>query len=200
MPIPKPARHGPSMDMTAMCDVAFLLLTFFIMTTQFKSEESVTIDTPSSISEIKIDDKDLATISIDNNGAYYFGVVNPKDRYALLQAMGQKYSIGFSPEDQGKFSKLSENGMSIKGLKQYLGLTEAQKATLKLEGIPNDTAKSELADWVLTYMKEVNPSAKLANKGDVKTQYPAIKKLFNQLGKSDINKFQLITDSETAAK
>lgn len=200
MPIPKPARHGPSMDMTAMCDVAFLLLTFFIMTTQFKSEESVTIDTPSSISEIKIDDKDLATISIDNNGAYYFGVVNPKDRYALLQAMGQKYSIGFSPEDQGKFSKLSENGMSIKGLKQYLGLTEAQKATLKLEGIPNDTAKSELADWVLTYMKEVNPSAKLAIKGDVKTQYPAIKKLFNQLGKSDINKFQLITDSETAAK
>ena len=47
----KPKRHGPAMDMTAMCDVAFLLLTFFIMTTQFKSQESVTINTPSSISE-----------------------------------------------------------------------------------------------------------------------------------------------------
>ena len=58
----KPKRHGPSMDMTAMCDVAFLLLTFFIMTTQFKSQESVTINTPSSISEEFIYENDLGMI------------------------------------------------------------------------------------------------------------------------------------------
>ena len=35
----KPKRHGVVTDMTAMCDVTFLLLTFFIMTTQFKKPD-----------------------------------------------------------------------------------------------------------------------------------------------------------------
>jgi biopolymer transport protein ExbD len=196
MAAPKPARKGPSMDMTAMCDVAFLLLTFFIMTTQFKSQESVTIETPSSISEIKIDDKDLATITIDKNGKYYFGVVNPKDRYALIQKMNEKHSAGLSDREQAAFTKMAETGVSITQLKQYLNLSEAQKAKVNIAGIPNDSTKSELVDWVLTYIKDINPKAKLAVKGDIKTQYPAIKSLFNELGDNEINKFQLVTNSE----
>lgn len=197
MAAPKPARKGPSMDMTAMCDVAFLLLTFFIMTTQFKSQESVTIETPSSISEIKVDDKDLATISIDTKGKYYFGVVNPKDRYALIQKMNEKYGAGLTEREQAMFTKMAETGVSITQLKQYLALPDAQKAKVTIAGIPNDSTKSELVDWVLTYIKDINPKAKLAVKGDVKTQYPAIKSLFNELGDNDINKFQLITNGET---
>lgn len=196
MAIVKPKRSGPSMDMTAMCDVAFLLLTFFIMTTQFKSQESVTIDTPTSISEEKVPEKDLAQISIDNNGKYYFGVVNPKDRYAIIQKMNEKYNAGLSDRDQALFTKMAETGVSITQLKGYLGLSEAQRAKVKIEGIPNDSTKSELVDWVKTYLTDINPSAKLAIKGDVKTQYPAIKSLFNELGKNDINKFRLVTDAE----
>lgn len=198
MAAPKPARKSPSMDMTAMCDVAFLLLTFFIMTTQFKSEESVTVDTPSSISEIKVEDKDMATITIDKDGKYYFGVTNPTDRYTLIQKMNDKYGAGLSESQQASFTKLSETGVSINSLKQYLSLTEAQKSQVKLQGIPNDSTKSELVDWVKTYLTDINKSAKLAVRGDVNTQYPAIKKLFAELGKNDINKFQLITSSETA--
>ena len=198
MAAPKPARNSPSMDMTAMCDVAFLLLTFFIMTTQFKSEESVTVDTPSSISEIKVEDKDMATITIDKDGKYYFGVTNPSDRYSLIQKMNEKYSAGLSETQQASFTKLSETGVSINSLKQYLSLTEAQKSQVKLQGIPNDSTKSELVDWVKTYLTDINKAAKLAIRGDVKTQYPAIKQLFNELGKNDINKFQLITSSENA--
>lgn len=198
MAAPKPARKSPSMDMTAMCDVAFLLLTFFIMTTQFKSEESVTVDTPSSISEIKVEDKDMATITIDKDGKYYFGVTNPTDRYTLIQKMNDKYGAGLSESQQASFTKLSETGVSINSLKQYLSLTEAQKSQVKLQGIPNDSTKSELVDWVKTYLTDINKSAKLAVRGDVNTQYPAIKKLFAELGKNDINKFQLITSSENA--
>lgn len=197
MAAPKPARKSPSMDMTAMCDVAFLLLTFFIMTTQFKSQESVTVDTPSSISEIKVEDKDMATITIDKDGKYYFGVTNPTDRYALIQRMNEKYSAGLSEAQQASFTKLAETGVSITSLKQYLSLSDAQKGQVKLEGIPNDSTKSELVDWVKTYLTDINKKAKLAVRGDVKTQYPAIKSLFTELGKSEINKFQLITDSET---
>jgi biopolymer transport protein ExbD len=196
MAAPKPARKSPSMDMTAMCDVAFLLLTFFIMTTQFKSQESVTVDTPSSISEIKVEDKDMATITIDKDGKYYFGVTNPSDRYALIQKMNEKYSAGLSEAQQASFTKLAETGVSITALKQYLSLSDAQKGQVRLEGIPNDSTKSELVDWVKTYLTDINKKAKLAVRGDVKTQYPAIKSLFTELGKSEINKFQLITDSE----
>ncbi|RYU96999.1 ExbD/TolR family protein [Emticicia agri] len=196
MAAPKPARKSPSMDMTAMCDVAFLLLTFFIMTTQFKSQESVTVDTPSSISEIKVDDKDVATITIDKDGKYYFGVTNPLDRYTLIQKMNEKYGAGLSDADQKNFTKLAETGVSITSLKQYLALSEAQKGQVKIQGIPNDSTKSELVDWVKTYLTDINKKAKLAVRGDVQTQYPAIKKLFAELGKNEINKFQLITDSE----
>ena len=45
----KPKRHGVVTDMTAMCDVAFLLLTFFILTTEFKQPDVEDIVTPSSI-------------------------------------------------------------------------------------------------------------------------------------------------------
>jgi biopolymer transport protein ExbD len=196
MAAPKPHRKSPSMDMTAMCDVAFLLLTFFIMTTQFKSQESVTVDTPSSVSEIKVEDKDMATITIDKDGKYYFGVTNPLDRYTLIQKMNEKYSAGLSDTDQKNFTKLAETGVSITALKQYLGLTEAQKGQVRIAGIPNDSTKSELVDWVKTYLIDINKKAKLAVRGDVKTQYPAIRNLFNELGKNEINKFQLITDSE----
>ena len=196
MAAPKPARKSPSMDMTAMCDVAFLLLTFFIMTTQFKSQESVTVDTPSSVSEIKVEDKDMATITIDKDGKYYFGVTNPADRYSLIQRMNEKYSAGLSDAQQASFTKLAETGVSINALKQYLSLSDAQKGQVKIEGIPNDSTKSELVDWVKTYLTDINKKAKLAVRGDVQTQYPAIKKLFTELGKSEINKFQLITDSE----
>jgi len=196
MAAPKAARHSPSMDMTAMCDVAFLLLTFFIMTTQFKSQESVTVDTPSSVSEIKMDDKDLAMITIDKDGKYYFGVANPNDRYTLIQKMNEKYGAGLSERDQASFTKLAETGVSITALKQYLSLSEAQKGQVKIAGIPNDSTKSELVDWVKTYLTDINKKAKLAVRGDVKTQYPAIKSLFTELGKNEINKFQLVTDSE----
>ena len=162
MAAPKPHRKSPSVDMTAMCDVAFLLLTFFIMTTQFKSQESVTVDTPSSVSEIKIEDKDMATITIDKDGKYYFGVTNPTDRYALIQKMNEKYGAGLSDAQQASFTKLAETGVSIKALKQYLSLPDAQKGQVRIEGIPNDSTKSELVDWVKTYLTDINKKAKLA--------------------------------------
>lgn len=196
MAVIKPKRKGPVMDMTAMCDVAFLLLSFFIMTTQFKGQESVTIDTPSSISQTKIPEMGVATISIDPDGKYYFGVANPKERGILFQRMAEKYGISVNKGDLQSFEKLADFGISIGGLKQYLSLPPEDQLNVKMAGIPNDTLKSELGDWVSTYFKEVNTTAKLAIRGDANTQYPAIKGVLKELGKRDINKFQLITGVE----
>ena len=76
MPKVKIPRKSTLIDMTAMCDVAFLLLTFFMLTTQFKSDESVIVDTPSSISEIKLPDTDIINITITQDGKVFFSIDN----------------------------------------------------------------------------------------------------------------------------
>lgn len=191
----KPQRHGPSLDMTAMCDVSFLLLTFFIMTTQFKSEEAVTINTPSSVSQDLIPEQNLGMVSIDLEGHYYFGVRNPTERDDFAAKLSEKYNLGLTNNEIGQFSKLAEVGVPMKALKQFLALPEAQRARLKLEGIPLDSTDTELVDWIKAYA-EVNPNADLAIRGDNEAQYPAVKRLFDELGKADINKFKLITKAE----
>jgi biopolymer transport protein ExbD len=50
--------------MTAMCDVAFLLLTFFVMTSTAKIPEALPVDTPSSTVQTKLPESDLATLSV----------------------------------------------------------------------------------------------------------------------------------------
>ncbi len=75
MPKVKIPRKSTLIDMTAMCDVAFLLLTFFMLTTQFKSDESVIVDTPSSISEIKLPDTDILNITVTADGKLFFPII-----------------------------------------------------------------------------------------------------------------------------
>ena len=68
MPKVKVPRKSTSVDMTAMTDVAFLLLTFFMLATKFKPDEPVVVDTPSSISEIKLPESGIMQITIDKQG------------------------------------------------------------------------------------------------------------------------------------
>ena len=191
----KPKRHGPAMDMTAMCDVAFLLLTFFIMTTQFKNQETVKITTPTSTDPKKVDDKNVGTISISNDGRYFFGVSDNKERSNFISTINADLSLGLNATEINTMSKIAEVGVGKGELKSYLNLSEAQRESYKTKGIPCDSANTELVKWVQTYVK-TNPSGKIAIRGDVTTQYPAIKVLFDELGKVDLNKFKLITKGE----
>ncbi|MCE9626729.1 MAG: biopolymer transporter ExbD [Candidatus Eisenbacteria bacterium] len=60
----KKRRIGVSMDMTPMVDVAFLLLIFFMTTTQFQPPEKDKIDLPKSTSEAKSPESDVITIAV----------------------------------------------------------------------------------------------------------------------------------------
>src|SRR5512143_1117186 len=99
MPKVKVPRKSTLIDMTAMCDVAFLLLTFFMLTTQFKSDESVVVDTPSSISEIKLPDTDILNITITRDGKVFFNIDNKNfSRERLLAKISEKYpALQFTP-------------------------------------------------------------------------------------------------------
>ncbi len=60
----KKRRIGVSMDMTPMVDVAFLLLIFFMTTTQFQPPEKDKIDLPKSNSEAKSPESEVITIAV----------------------------------------------------------------------------------------------------------------------------------------
>ena len=64
----KKRRIGISIDMTPMVDVAFLLLIFFMTTTQFQPPEKDRIDLPKSSSPAKAPESDIITISLIKDG------------------------------------------------------------------------------------------------------------------------------------
>ncbi|MET3035194.1 biopolymer transporter ExbD [Chryseobacterium sp. NRRL B-14859] len=193
----KPKRHGVITDMTAMCDVAFLLLTFFILTTQFKKPDVEQIKPPSSISEKLLPDASLMTINATPDGKFYFQPVeNGSERVALLDKMGQKYGITFDNKQKVAFQKVQAIGVPMNQLKGYLDMSEDEQKNYKSPtGIPMDSTNKQLIDWVKESLS-VNPDYKLAIKGDVTTQYPKVKSLFEGLRDIDFLKFWLITSQE----
>src|SRR5437867_4560026 len=64
----KKRRIGISIDMTPMVDVAFLLLIFFMTTTQFRPPEKDRIDLPQSSSDLKAPQSDVITIGVTKDG------------------------------------------------------------------------------------------------------------------------------------
>ncbi|MCT2562352.1 ExbD/TolR family protein [Chryseobacterium herbae] len=193
----KPKRHGVVTDMTAMCDVAFLLLTFFILTTQFKKPDVEQIKPPSSISEKLLPDASLMTINATPDGKFYFQPVeNASERLQLLEKMGKKYNMTFTNQQKAAFQKVQAIGVPMNQLKGYLDLSdEEQKSFKSPTGIPMDSTNKQLVEWVQQSLS-VNPDYKLAIKGDVTTEYPKVKSLFEGLRDIDFLKFWLITSQE----
>ena len=73
MPRIKKKRVSIRIDMTPLVDVAFLLLTFFMLTTQFKPPEEVEIILPMSHSEIKLPETNTMTLHVSKDGVLYLG-------------------------------------------------------------------------------------------------------------------------------
>lgn len=196
MPKVKVARKSTTMDMTAMCDVAFLLLTFFMLTSQFKGDESIVVDTPSSISDIKLPDTDIMNITITKDGVVYFGIDNKRfSREHLLERVTQKYNIQFTPEEIRAFTLTSGFGMPINQLKGWLALDDFERSNYKQPGIPVDSTNNELGFWIMQ-SRLTNPNLRIAIRGDGAAHYPVIKKVMNTLQDKNVNKFNLITDLE----
>ncbi len=81
---PHKKRLGIKIDMTPMVDVAFLLLIFFMSTTQFKPPESVPINLPSSHSSLKLPESDVLIISVSQDNQVNLSLGAP----GLDEAMG----------------------------------------------------------------------------------------------------------------
>jgi biopolymer transport protein ExbD len=197
MPKVKVPRKSTSVDMTAMTDVAFLLLTFFMLATKFKPDEPVIVDTPSSISEIKLPDVDIMMITIDKENRVFFGMDGQQKRVELLDKMAAKYQISFTDKEKQEFSLLSTFGVPMAQLKQFLAIAPADRNKTKVPGIPSDSLNNELSDWVWN-ARLTNNNIRVAVKGDQSTGYPVVKQVMKTLQDRKINRFNFITTMERA--
>ena len=196
MPKVKVPRKSTSVDMTAMTDVAFLLLTFFMLATQFKPEEPVTINAPSSVAEVPLPDKDMMTITISSDGRVFFEIQEQQYKADLIQKVGALHQMAFTPEEIKSFQLMPSFGVPLSQLKQLLAIKSDQRAQFKQPGIPCDSVNNELADWIWQ-ARMVNNKVRVAIKGDQDANFPVVKEVIATLQEKKVNRFNFITNLST---
>jgi biopolymer transport protein ExbD len=214
MPKIKMPKSSPSLDMTPMVDLAFLLVTFFMLTAQFRGEEPVIVDIPASQKEIPIPDRDIMTITIDSADRVFFNIDNKAVRANLLKKMGEKYNVSFTEEQTKTFSLMNSFGVPMNNLAEFISANEGgrEKMNKQTKGIPVDSANAatnQLRDWIIfgrlasaefhRDKGEANVSKlRFAIKGDARANYEIINAILKTFQRTDINvnQFNLLTDLE----
>ena len=200
---PKIARKSTSVDMTAMCDVAFLLLSFFILTAKPKPSSAVTVQTPSSVSSKKAPEKDVIMVTITKDGKVFLnGGDNADDKAkmeSILSSLNQTNNLGLTGGEIKNLVNQPIIGVPLANLKQQATLKPEQLNEKSLPGIPvKDTANNELTKW-MRGVTEVYTGTKvnLLLKGDNLAKYPYFKNVLTAFKKNDLLKFQMVTEPES---
>ncbi|WP_396194822.1 ExbD/TolR family protein [Flavobacterium sp.] len=198
----KMSKKATSIDMTAMCDVAFLLLTFFILTATAKAPEPLPVDTPSSTVQTKLPETGLVMLTVgksDGKEQVFFGMKDRAIRSGALDYMAQKYKLTFTEEEKAQFALVDEFGVPVEGLKQLLAMKAADRVKKGVQsGVPCDSINNQLQDWIQgARQANINEGAtkelQFAIKGDAKELYPQIKRVMDILQDQKINSFNLVT-------
>src|SRR5690242_3221357 len=199
MPKVKIPRKSTAVDMTAMCDVAFLLLTFFILTTKFRPQEVVQIDIPSSTAQIPIPDRDIMLFQIAPDGRIFFGLDDQPTRLKLLDRLSAAYSLALSDKQKDAFRTLETWGMDIRQLPEFLDKDPVTRATMPQAGLNIDTTggNHQVEDLIL-FSRQENNALRIAIKADKTTEYRNFDKLIRALQNRKVNKFNLITSARAA--
>ncbi|MDH4402806.1 MAG: biopolymer transporter ExbD [Flavobacterium sp.] len=192
----KMKKKSTSTDMTAMCDVAFLLLTFFILTATAKVPEALPVDTPASTVQTKLPESDLATITI-GKGKVFFDLKGREVRKRALELMGDKYGVKFTQDEMDKFALMEGFGVPIQSLSQIIAMKSADRSKADQPGVPKDSLDNQLKEWIynsrIANIETNDKELQIAIKGDAKEEYPAIKKVMDILQDQKINSFSLVT-------
>ncbi len=200
MPKVKVPRKSTSIDMTAMCDVAFLLLSFFILTTKFKAPDVLNVTTPKSVSTKAVEAKNVVLVTMDKEGKVYFQVAdeNPDEKAEVIDLVDQMKSLGLSAQEKAAFRRNgSFVGVPFSKLKSYLNLSPDQIKNYKADGIPVDSSNNEMMEWVRAAATAFQgKKMTLLVKGDNDAKYPSFKGIIDALKKNEIFKFSMITDPE----
>jgi len=200
MPSVKIARKSTDYDMTPFVDIAFLILSFFILATKFKPPEKVTVTTPKSVSADKLKEQDGLIVSFDSTGKVFLSVTVLKatnsDLYGeVISSINAAKSLGLTDAEKQAFSKQPMIGVPFARLKAYLSGQQVPET-----GIPVDSTNNELAQWVASANDvfrshtDRNLQPNYLIKGDNNASYPSFKGVIDAFRINQVFKFQLVTD------
>jgi biopolymer transport protein ExbD len=203
MPKIKVKKGSVSLDMTAMCDVAFLLLTFFVLTAKAKPMEPVEVSTPSSIVDLPVPDVDVITLLVDDKGRTFVNLDNKDNsRQYWLDNMKDQFKFNVNAEQTKNFVNGGPIGVPVANLPDYLAADankkkEIEKTTLGIPLDSSNTDANQLKDWIIN-ARRANQGAKVVIKADQKAPYASIKKVMKTLQDQGVDRFSLLTTQGSA--
>lgn len=187
--------------MTPMVDLAFLLVTFFMLTATPTEDVAVVVDTPSSVSDKRLPDKGVLTLTIDKDKRLFLSTESQVVKIKALERVGAKYGVNFTETQKKKFSLLPDFGVPIQQLGSFIDMSSADRKTVKQPGIPYDSLNNQMMAWVLAArtanIATFNQAPYIAIKGDGTADVPTVKAVIKNLQEENLNRFYLITDLET---
>ncbi|MEN9299508.1 MAG: hypothetical protein RLZZ429_1821 [Bacteroidota bacterium] len=189
-------RKSTNIDMTAMCDVAFLLLSFFILTTKFKPAEAIAVTTPNSVAAKVAPDKDIVMITIDKDGKVFITMDDEQKKEAVCTYLNTNLNLNMNV---AAFKKAGFFGAPFSSMASFLSLPEEQRKGDKLPGIPVlDSTDNQMNVWMRAIKDAyLGDKMNLLVKGDNAAKYPAFKAVIDAFKKNDELKFQMITNPES---
>jgi len=210
MPKLKVKKKDTHIDMTPMVDLAFLLITFFMLTIQFKPPELVTVATPSSVSTVKTTQADQIIITIDNKGAVFVGTRGQATRDGMLDRVEEELGQTLSEEQRLNFKLIAEIGVNLKQLPQFLELTTNEQKELykspDFQGINADTTGlngSERTDFYKyvrfareAYAQNTGEAIRVMLKADNDAPVRVVKNVLTNLAQQRANRVNFITNQE----
>lgn len=201
MPSVKIAKKSTDTDMTPFVDIAFLILSFFIMATKFKPPEPVEITTPGSVLSQALPESNAVLISIDSTNKVYYALLSEKEPEKfddVINGVNSTQNLGLTPAEIKAFRKTYMVGVPFAGLKAFLNIDPNEQAKSDQPGIPVlDTTNNQLIWWIrLTKDAFKGQPLKFLIKGDGNSKYPAFEAVVDALRKNEEFKYELVTSLE----
>jgi biopolymer transport protein ExbD len=185
--------------------VAFLLLTFFILTATSRQPDPLDVKIPSSTVQFKVPDKDLTILTI-GKGKVFIEIIGQDVKKLTLQKMTQQFGGTFTDDEAKRFAVISSFGVPFNQLKNFINMNAEQRTKSGIEtGIPTDSTRTgQLFQWIqqarLATAELHKVDMRVSIKGDSEEEYPTVRKIVDVLQKQKVNKFSLITSAEAVAK
>jgi biopolymer transport protein ExbD len=192
MPAVKKRRRGAqAIDMTPYVDVIMLILTFFILTAQFKAQltEDIQVKLPNSGNDTtKLPERNVMTLVINKFGDIFADVDNIKVREDVL---GDPIGLAvFHPDSSTQKGYENPSNLNEKGElnRPLVVFTDREKF------------KKLLIDFRLSSKSNVGKDLRIVVKGDKESDIGVVQDLMEILKETKNTRFAFVTDLETDEK